>query len=158
MIVQCTPAHWWRVKVWPRCKYFWLHPLKFNFKGFLCYFSLISITSSFSMSTSHTSRFDGVRAPSLTIHMCCIIFHSYVKLHVVPVVSIIALDQFYDQLSACLYESASSCIPTIFRSLNSTCLAGWNDSVELFKSHANFCTSFGVKLIVHLADKKSCKK
>ena len=107
------------------------------------------------MSTSHTSRFDGVRVPSLTIHMCCIIFHSYVKLHVVPVViptvvSIIALDQFYDQLSACLYESASSSIPTISCSLNSTHLADWNDSVELFKSHANICTRFGVKLIGHL--------
>ena len=89
-----------------------------------------------------------------TMHLCCIIFHSHVKL-LFPVVistvmSIIALDQLYDQRSACLYESASSCIPTISCSLNSTCLAGWNDSVELFKSHANICTRFGVKLIGHL--------
>ena len=90
----------------------------------------------------------------ITMHLCCIIFHSHVKLLfsvVIPtVVSIRALDQFYDQLSACLYESASSCIPTISCSLNSTRLAGWNDSAKLFKSHANICTRFGVKLIGHL--------
>ena len=49
-----------------------------------------------------------------------------------------ALDQFCDQLSACLYESASFCIPTVLCTPNRTHLAGWNDSVKLLKCHANF--------------------
>ena len=66
----------------------------------------------------------------ITMHLCCIIFHMQSCETVVSCCDPhchehhSALDQFYDQLSACLYESASSFIPTISCSLNTTRLAG----------------------------------
>ena len=107
------------------------------------------------MSTSRTSRFDWARASSLDIHnyRVSVLYHcpqlceavvSCCNPHCCEHYS--ALDQFCDQLSACLYESASFCI---LCTPNSTCLAGWNDSVNLLKCHANFGTRSGVKLVVH---------
>ena len=120
---------------------------RFNFK-FLCDTSPSprSPLPSF-MSTSRTSRFDWARASSLDIHN----YHASVLYHCPQLCEAVvsccnphccehysALDQFCDQLSACLYESGSFCFPTVLCTPNSTCLAGWNDCAKLLKCHANF--------------------
>ena len=123
------------------------YPLRFNFKVFCGTSPSPPSPPPSSISTSHTSRFDWARASSLDIHnyRASVLYHcpqlceavvSCCNPHCCEHYS--ALDQFCDQLSACLYESASFCIPTVLCSPNRTRLAGWNDSAKLLKCHTNF--------------------
>ena len=127
------------------------YPLRFNFKVFCDTSPSPPSPPPSSISTSHTSRFDWARASSLDIHnyRASVLYHwPHIYCICEAVVSCCnphccehysALDQFCDQLSACLYESASFCIPTVLCTPNRTRLAGWNDSAKLLKCPANFC-------------------